>query len=63
MKRYKLLKDLPGCKKGAIFEKGQAGYKCQTAPYSWIGMPKEVVEDTPDWFEEIVENKVRKSRL
>ena len=53
MKKYKLLKDLPGIGKGTIFNENDSAYKSQGFSYA-----KAMVEDNPDWFEKIVEDDV-----
>jgi len=54
MKQYKLLKDLPDLKAGAIFIKGSeedGDYHCQ-GEYRY---DEDVVENNPEWFEEVKE--------
>ena len=54
MKKYRLLKDLPGIKAGEIFE-----YGCQEEAYltgvGRIHFGKEVMPTCDDWFEEVKE--------
>jgi len=58
-KRYVLLKDLPDVKAGAILKQGDGGlyyylgFHDEGHENSWY--IKEVVEDNPDWFEEITD--------
>lgn len=61
MKRYKLLKDLPGLKAGAIFEQMQNALYCNKAgrdvPQDQIDhydFRFEIVEASPDWFKAII---------
>jgi hypothetical protein len=54
--RYKLLKDLPDCKKGEVFGCGNGWIKTRTASGDEINYPLEVVKRNPDFFREIDEN-------
>jgi len=55
-KKYKLLKDLPSLKAGAIFtyNHGVDGY-VYDGTYGLAGYSKEVVENSPDWFKTLDE--------
>ena len=53
--KYKLLKDLPGCSAGAIFEKKVHGYTTTILLNDYIGFPSKVVETRTDWFEPVIE--------
>lgn len=54
MKKYKLLKDLPGKKAGAIFKKRDNYYFNASKSHSDSNtILDEVVENNPDWFEEV----------
>lgn len=59
-KKYRLLKELPGCEKDSIFHlfdfKDKAsGYIRLQADYPYF--PKVIVENNPEWFEEVIEKE------
>jgi hypothetical protein len=57
---YKLLKDLPELKAGNIFEfkKGSDNYCCQMSETVFYFMPKDMVENNPEWFQLIPEEEI-----
>jgi hypothetical protein len=59
MKKYKLLKDLPEAKAGTILTPGDLKdvyeYPCSSGAKSWYA--NALVENTPEWFQEIKEPK------
>jgi hypothetical protein len=63
MKRYKLLKDLPGFPAGTIFEyfdnDGSPSFEAVNEDIqderNYTDFPPSVVERTPEWFEPVVE--------
>jgi hypothetical protein len=55
-KKYRLLRDLPGLKAGAVFtyDPRVNGY-VYYGPYGLAGYSREVVENSPDWFKTLDE--------
>lgn len=59
MKKYKLLRDLQDLKAGAIFQESKSGRGYSERPpkesqfYQGLLIPREFVESSPVWFEEI----------
>jgi hypothetical protein len=53
VKQYKLIKEIPGCDSGALFEETEKGYVHKISKNNYIGFPKCVVEDNVEWFEEL----------
>lgn len=59
--KYKLLKDLPDVRAGAIAELDSMGWLAfKTKKGCFVNYPKFVIETNPDWFEEVVERWVPK---
>lgn len=61
-KRYRLKKDLPDIKAGDIFQNFTGKYYVSSPSNFFYGYtyPKEVVENSPDWFEPIEDRWVPK---
>lgn len=55
MRKFKLLKDTPVLKAGAIFEYNHGVYKSKCSEGTYTHYPPNYVEDNPLWFEEIIE--------
>lgn len=56
-KKYRLMKDLPDCKAGVVYNLGNDGvtYICLSNMGEWsVCYPKERVENNPEWFQEIL---------
>jgi len=53
MKRFELLKDIPGAKAGVVFEETKNGYVHRINGDQWIGLPKFIFNENPEWFKEI----------
>lgn len=59
MKKYKLLKPIPGLMSGWIAEEKQNGYTIQQPNGRYYGFPKDAVEDNPAWFQLIPDEPKR----
>jgi len=61
MKRYyKLLKDMPYHAKDSLLNSASKWYIWETGPTgSQYSLPAEVVENCPDWFEEVFPNWIQ----
>lgn len=60
MKRYKLLRDLPYVKAGAIYVSDDGFYSCKEATQcteTGDRLREKIVENNPEWFSEIIEPK------
>jgi AMMECR1 domain-containing protein len=60
MRKFKLLKELPGVRAGAIFEQSAVteGYDCiEGTMQSGLFLPEVIVETNTDWFEEVQEKE------
>jgi len=61
MRKFRLLKDIPGIRAGAIFEASVVDnfYECINGRVSInkFALPDSVVEDNPGWFEEVKEQE------
>ena len=57
-KKYRLKKDLPDCKAGAIFVKSNVNdsYWSKRQYHEISGYNKKFVENNPEWFEELKED-------
>lgn len=55
MKKYKLLKDLPYIKAGIIYEQDWNQYKSEKQDWITDYLNKNIIENNPEWFEEIKE--------
>ncbi len=53
MKVYKLIKHIPGCSPGRMFKETEKGYFCRLDDSRYIGFPRDIVENSHDWFEEM----------
>ena len=56
---YKLLKDIPDVMAGTIFEWNEDQVRYDAQGCSEYGHPKSMVEDNPEWFEPIEEERVK----
>ena len=56
--KYKLLKDLPGLKAGAIFESEFDQYICDYGDDDRYSFPEDTVEASAEWFESILEDQL-----
>jgi len=59
-KKYRLKKDLPDCKAGAIFEyELDTIYVHSTNGKHYLSYHKDIVENNPEWFEEVKEDTLK----
>ena len=58
VKKYRLLRELPGIGVGSIFIKTYSGYSYETKTFNLM-LPYIFVENSPDWFQEVTGEKER----